>query len=335
MAAELFGVELRHARAPASSPVTRVDLTPDRFEFVPGVSSRSPVDAIPTDHEKIRQEIERTFPHVAAQTKTVLYPLVGADGGVAFKIFPHATRVIGTDRVPFAPDLSIASRAKIRVEELPLYRYEGSGEVRNDTTPLFLRTLGRIARSTEGFRLRRVVLFVEPAKPAEVRCHGVIEFDSGPGTSVRRYIHINHASLDDEALEEAWWARTMERHLRPQAVIVKAAVDVFLPRREMTSSVFNHALTSYRDSILRWLTAERGLLLEDWSLECRPAKPLSWELSGRDRLVGSSPPLVVEGAHYGYDGLIEIGAPDGRVIESIPAFFRGALQVTRLGVHPR
>jgi hypothetical protein len=55
--------------------------------------------------------------------------------------------------------------------------------------------------------------------------HGLIEYDSGPGTPVRNYIHVN-SYITDKIMTKAWWYQTLKR-TGFDALILKAATGGF------------------------------------------------------------------------------------------------------------
>lgn len=131
--------------------------------------------------------------------RTVLYPAVGFDAGLAFRIFPSAETVIGIDNHPFW----FPERAK-HVDE----GYAGARGHQIMSHWSFVREVHKmrgvkesvvnaIRRSapTVGGHPVRILRVIDIDTPSLIWdtpvVHGIVEFDNGPGTLLRRYIHIN------------------------------------------------------------------------------------------------------------------------------------------------
>lgn len=212
----------------------------------------------------IRETVERFGNN--KKIKTVVYPLSGFDAQTPFQIYPDADVVYGIDGEPFmSPEESGQT-----VEYFPLpynparSSYSTIGQVMMQKTqvkPLLTRLAGNI----KGFRLRQVEGFrisgakeiprtrsqggkyvTEPAVPM----HGLIEFDTGPGTPARKYYHINDVFSAEDNIENRWWYKDVLGHI--DGMLVKASMG-------QLKSV------SIEGAFLHLLESSHGILVEDGS----------------------------------------------------------------------
>lgn len=265
--------------------------------------------------QRIRKEGLRHFPGWTS-TQTVLYPMIGIDAPMGFLLFPGATTVIGLDKVPFMLSEPSQDQAiQPRIEPLGTWmhwRDVSKGGALAD------RIIGALREKLPGFRLKAVRALYSGSSPITImdlydysvsgpeklsllengipHWHGVIEFDTGDGTPLRRYVHINanpfqHDYSRTEGRVRPWWWQVLNE-TRLDALITKAAINFLLPHGRNLDQRF-----SFRDEIAHWISRARGFVVEDLDTLER-----QWEFTGAaaDNTVTTHRELVIEDAPFGY-----------------------------------
>lgn len=226
-------------------------------------------------HRLIREQIERKFKFKA---NTVLYPLIGFDATTAAVLFPDAAFYIGIDSTQSVPEeifesknlnYELETQMGYRIWRWEIHPYPALG-----------RILGQLHQNTPGFRLKKVTLFklprVDSPEIAQFRrpqvefhyeeqnaIHFLIEFDQGPETRSKAYLHIQDDLADPPLGSGHWWQALLSQH-PPDAVIIKAAMLIFDPSGKGES--WRHSYPALlRKEILRWLRRTEGLLVEGGS----------------------------------------------------------------------
>lgn len=173
----------------------------------------------------VQNEVSK-FPQ-SRKVDTVLYMASGFDGGSPFLVFENARTVFAVDQHPFVKDPSLPIR--LRIPDDGDRGYTLITTVNDQAQSLASTILWRLSQSIPNFRPIRVVAFTDPTpttvgRPAQ---HGLIEFDSGPGTQVRQYIHID-ANIGSEYLpgQQPWWLGRILRH-GIDGLLVKGAMSVY------------------------------------------------------------------------------------------------------------
>lgn len=163
----------------------------------------------------------------ARKIDTVLYMASGFDGGSPFLVFENARTVFAVDQHPFVKDPSLPIR--LRIPDDGDRGYTLITTVNDQAQSLASTILWRLSQSIQNFRPIRVMAFTDPTaagtgRPAQ---HGLIEFDSGPGTPVRQYIHID-ANIGSEYHpgQQPWWLARVLRH-GIDGLLVKGAMSVY------------------------------------------------------------------------------------------------------------
>jgi hypothetical protein len=217
----------------------------------------------PSQLDRLRGLIEKNVGPFRA--RTIFYPMAGYDAGTAQRLFPEATTIIGVDNHPFLPETPPAriSYGPAPAQNVVLYRnvdhlaYVGPAAI------------GQLQAMVPGFRLRRVYVVtteelqghrgesgfkqLSDSDPRRVPSgHGIVEYDTGPGTPLRRYVHINASLLTQGNVESTWWWNAIER-MAPDTVLVKGAEEAFQHR----------AAYHLRPSIRSWLHRAGGTLVEE------------------------------------------------------------------------
>lgn len=166
---------------------------------------------------------------ISAEVKTVLYPMASHDALTPFILFPDSTTVVAIDSAPFVRNTSKPIQPAISEGEgsgLFHFNYQArkaesvAGEI-----------LARLMANYPQIRIHRIQAieensdFTQDWDPEErgriVSVHGQIEFDTGPNTLLRRYIHLN-LHLTDNFDKQTWWHQQLERQ-NFQAIISRAA----------------------------------------------------------------------------------------------------------------
>lgn len=206
---------------------------------------------------RVRQFISENYN--GPEVKTVLYPASGYDGAMPFKLFEKAEIVIGVDNHPFIGDLN----REFNVD----YGSSGNGWG-GYTVVADIDRLGSTAETIIGqlmfffpaVRLRRVLSFQAPGYEKH-ESNGIIEFDTGPGTFIRKYIHIQ-SSLPAEkySKELSDWIKKVFA-LNFNAVVFKASMSTFFETSEGYGEWEGNYLSSDFLSIINHLSEKGGLLL--------------------------------------------------------------------------
>jgi hypothetical protein len=167
----------------------------------------------------------------------VIYPASGFDGFSPFLVFKDAEVVIGLDHHPFYLPFENADRTI----DLDYLSWENINNVDN-AVQMGVQVLRQIQLAyPEQFRLRGIYAIETKntgLKNGPYYCerpvvHGLIEFDLGPGTPLKRYYHIQAMHADFKALRECevspnfedyWWAKPV-LGAGPDAVLLKAQMD--------------------------------------------------------------------------------------------------------------
>ncbi len=268
-------------------------LQPDQFvrdSFPASEDMREAIDEFDATLRTIRHAVKSEWPH---QTfNVVMNPLSGINGSLV-NLFPESELFVGLDAHPFleripSPREKISFRA---VSGRDFSIAETIHSFQNDDNIFAGQLLiGALSASVEGFRLRRVdVLETREKRPWAVWwrylksrarpayetsynwarfVHGLIEYDSGEGTPVRQFLHINTDIFmwDDPAT--AWWFSGWNLPV-PDVVVIKGAQDLFSPGGR-------HECRAIKAAIYDWLHQSNGILIEGRDR----AKKDQWEFSG-------------------------------------------------------
>jgi hypothetical protein len=174
------------------------------------------------------------------RSKVVLYPMSGFDAGTPIHLFPDATTIIGVDNHPFLPVGD--ARTQIPYSEVGTHNFAFWGDV-DKLGHVGPAIVGALKRAVPGFRLRHVSLIEQDAS-TDKAVHAVVEFDGGPGTPTRRYIHVNGSlEIDAHVIAQGWWK--MVEELEPDSVLIKGSQNKLSHRRT--------AAPKLREQILGWL----------------------------------------------------------------------------------
>ncbi len=184
------------------------------------------------------------------QIHTVVYPAAGFDGTSALLAFSDAELVIGIDNHPFVLEGTSIVHAQVPT----IYKRETRvgwllfNEVDEQMYTADM-LLGRLSHAYRNFRVLRVL----DLRDSGGLSHGLIEFDTGEGTQVRQYLHIqteNQSSVWDEKMP--WWLRNL--HVRGlQGLISKAAMSFFEDTGEYHSLPY---------ALMRILKREHGVFVD-------------------------------------------------------------------------
>jgi hypothetical protein len=165
--------------------------------------------------EDSREDVITSFK--IANVKTVIYPSSGYDASTPFVLFPNATEVVGIDNHPFwgsknvivdADFYSSTNDQKLGwtvIREVDSVEYIAGivlARLKNIAPDLRILSFYEIKDSTMSKDYGDIFL-----------SHGVIEFDTGPNTQVRRYIHLHSPALDGyEMRPSSWWLQPILTH---------------------------------------------------------------------------------------------------------------------------
>lgn len=269
-------------QAPKLPSDATVDFDPKIFVKQGGRSVRRPNDYF-AQMRKLGDHILRNRGR-DVRIETVFYPMTGLDGAMPFSMFPDAKLVIGLDEHPFLPDhhplIQNPNQSQMLFNRAHGQNYTYTTSL--DNVPTGTTVLETLVATIPGFRLREVAIshdhylgFIGDKIPLT---HGLIAFDTGPGTPVRRYVHL-HQSIGEFEKQEfvgRWWRKYLKLNA-PDVILLKGtnnALDYLRSDREEVANA--------RATLKSWLknTVKPLLLLEGTSSYSR-ANGLG-ELSGAD-----------------------------------------------------
>ncbi len=252
--------DARVRKLPASAFVLRADAVKVHVERV----SNSGQEVGPDRLAGLRTEAARQLDRALPRSKTVFYPMSGYDAGTPVHLFPDATTIIGIDNHPFlSPDASAGQIPYSKVGTHSFAYFHDVGRLRGVGPAI----IGALHSAVPGFRLRDVTLVERDelhalarddwspsrrARPPGTAVHAIVEFDAGPGTPTRRYVHVN-GSIEGEGVAKTWWWKMVDR-LAPDAVLMKGAEHVLTSRG---------GAVSLRPKVDAWLRRSAGVLIED------------------------------------------------------------------------
>lgn len=220
-----------------------------------------------------------------ARIQISLYPLIGTDSTLAFLLFPNLITNIGIDNHPFWRQILKAG------EKMPVIR--GPSAMR-DTVEIDAeevvgpRQIAALAGIIPRFRLRRLLIFESAemlgwSSELTAAIHGLLEFDQGPGTPIRRHLQLQLDVSDYSKARPTELLRT----------VLRSTPDVLLVQR-----AFHHYgnSPSLRASMLRLIRNRHGIILEGRERTDTQA----WEFSRHKTLPGATKDIVVDDVTFGY-----------------------------------
>lgn len=221
------------------------------------------------------------------QVRSVFYPAAGFDAGTAFRVFPDADLVIGVDKHPFADWNSGKTtefqqvRSKMwQVEVDAGWHFVGDVQALGHLSDAIVQSIRKLDSGKRLVRIRRV-LAIEGSDTVESRpaIHGIVEFDHGAGTPLRRYVHVHTFASVLKPISD-WVLATLATKV--DAVFLKAAMG------------YAANGTSKVGALLSDLRQRNGLIVDtDGSVDSM-LKSLGWK---SDAVTVTNVP---EAAHLGY-----------------------------------
>ncbi|MEC9283902.1 MAG: hypothetical protein VX642_14405 [Bdellovibrionota bacterium] len=168
------------------------------------------------------------------QVKTVLYPFSGFDAQTPILLFPKSKNIIAVDEAPFVKNLDSF------VEAGQFYHRSGRNENRYYLVGLSKQIpsvanaiVSLLASNIKNFRIIKVWAYSDKVNyemkmgKKVYNIHGTILFDSGPGTEVRSYTHVQSLIRDFENPSYYWWFEKLKDY-GLDAVVSKAALQGFV-----------------------------------------------------------------------------------------------------------
>jgi hypothetical protein len=196
----------------------------------------------PSSIRRARQSVTEKVGDFRA--RTAFYPAIGFDAGTAQLFFPEATTIIGVDAHPFFSRGEFANAAQpISYGRLGAQNAINTAHI-DSIGAVGRAVLSQLATLVHDFRLRRVTTFGDE----EDRGHATVLYDTGPGTALRRYIHIND-QLNDQS-PGTWWWKEIER-LGPDAVLTKGGQGVLEDKHLVA-----------RSEVIGWLRKNKGIFIQ-------------------------------------------------------------------------
>ena len=174
--------------------------------------------------------------------RTVVYPASGYDAATAFLIFPQATTVIGIEHLPFVKSNSSSIPTHLPLDQQPsMARKSDVNDYARDND-MVSAIVGRLSESIPNFHLLKVVAAI-----SEGGVNGWVEFDTGPGTLIRRYIHVD----SEIPTASAWLESAMGTGF--EGLLIKGGVNMSHPTE--------------RDLLVQQMRVRGGIAVDsDWAL---------------------------------------------------------------------
>lgn len=180
--------------------------------------------------------------------ETVLYPLAGFDSFTAAALFPNAKTIIALDMSKF-----VRHDDSSQLLATPYFgrNWEFAPTVWSQLQ-LSVPIIGGLLGAMPGVRVLSVLEFRMKNFAGEETSNGWIQYDTGPGTPQRQYIHLEGWIRSTKRdLANSWFG--FLDGLKIDAVIVKGAMSFF--NEPQIGQVF------FRDAIENWLLRSRGILV--------------------------------------------------------------------------
>lgn len=161
--------------------------------------------------------------------KTAIYPASGFDLSTPFLLSPEITTVIGIDRNPFLMEWNRAIKINLK-DEHKVQQEELADKLKNRSWIKVGDVAG--ARQMAPSLLAVLKLAFPEARIHSVTrldndssSHGIIIFDTGPGTQIRQYIHLQER-MDTLSTTLSPLENTIFDNLKPDVILFKAAMVV-------------------------------------------------------------------------------------------------------------
>jgi hypothetical protein len=168
---------------------SQVKLTVEKFADGPEISYnlRRHIDAIGKVALALRER--------GLSARRVFYPAAGYDAATPVLLFPDAIEIVAVDLAPFHRPSSHSIEAE-EGNQLGGTFIANLDSMASESVAGFI--VRRLSLAVPGFRLLSINKWTSRDNRGNTSSNGVIEYDSGVGTQVRRYIHIQDfiSSLD-------------------------------------------------------------------------------------------------------------------------------------------
>ncbi len=161
---------------------------------------------------------------------TLVYPSAGYDAATAFLLWPEITRVVGIDDHPFA-----RSNIKYLAPDPYISHYDkelGYTMVMEVDSKEYMAEviLARLISAFPKIRFKAVYQITDYTLGdyESVRLsHGLILFDTGDGTPIRSYVHLESPTLNGYERKSTFWWRENILNQGFQVLIRKAAMSFY------------------------------------------------------------------------------------------------------------
>ena len=195
---------------------------------------------------------------IAKFVKTIFYPFASYDAATPRLLFPEADTVLAIDDAPFVRSID----AKVKPDLDKTEVYDGSFHLTSQSElseSVANAIVARLQLTTKNFRLRKITAIQEKPEAWLYSykrdeqlgpTHGIIEYDSGPGTAIKQYIHINNYISDELMEKQPWWYVQLKEH-GFEALLQKAAAG----------GIESYTKTMTAD-IIEILTKNKGVFLD-------------------------------------------------------------------------
>lgn len=194
----------------------------------------------PAEAENYRETLTRVaafLSDTAAAPTSLLSPAAGFDADTAFRILPDLNTVIAIDNHPFGQAGNIGSLTAIQATNES--GYVGAGTI-HELGFIGGAILARLMQGLPALRLHQVTL-LEETQPSgsRPRAHGLVEFDLGPGTPLRRYYHIDGDGINAPLSAQPWWLGAILAE-GFSAILRKGAMDFFAANPSSGTYLIQH-----------------------------------------------------------------------------------------------
>lgn len=262
---------------------------PEKVKFLPPEKVRNENKQYPKDLKKIGEKLARKT-QLARSPKVVLYPMSGYDGAAPFLAFPSVTTVIGIDNHALVgetePALNIKTATLPITPQISGQAWASTLNDVNGENNMAIPVLQTLSKGIPGFRFRQMTVNKNKIRGEfrrDTLVDGIIEFDTGDNTPVRRYIHLNRDLQEMGSPANQAKLSSLLADAPLDMILLKGSNNAVDARKEEVDNDGPNHFKLSRDflkELIRVTSRERPLLLiEGESVRKRQSGP---EFSGWD-----------------------------------------------------
>jgi hypothetical protein len=223
------------------------------------------------DLDVVKNLVRKNFAE-HADIPVALYVASGSDGAIAHRILSPILSV-GVDVHPVLKG-NVVERSRLDVYPNTGTRFRHTVDIDRMDDELAPRLIGAFYRQVRGFRLRGFFVFntmevlnrhdrrFHDHKPGAYHrrraSHGLLVFDTGPGTPLRAHLQIQQDLTPEIDVRETWWFKKFTQNYGPRfALIEKASHGAYDAGDGDVEKMW-----ALRNSLRNAITESKGLWIE-------------------------------------------------------------------------